>query len=157
MFPHSDVALLPALTFWGLDGYFLAQEQGYFMARAGDRTAWPFEWTAPEAGRGPLTLYVGMLDGDGASDAVIGRTDPFGDDFATLTRRLCEGAGECALRVEEPGEIHSAASCEIKPLGRIDSSSDDSFAAFSRGLLLLLGLLLWSARRRRRQDEGDFG
>jgi hypothetical protein len=43
-------------------------------------TEWSFRWTAPEAGRGEITLYLGVVDGNGAnSPADVTLTDPFGD------------------------------------------------------------------------------
>lgn len=54
------------------------------IASAGTRvgaTDWTFQWTAPDAGTGPVSLYLGAVDGNGAnSDANTTRTDPFGDD-----------------------------------------------------------------------------
>ncbi len=54
------------------------------IASAGTRvgaTDWTFQWTAPDAGIGPVSLYLGAVDGNGAnSDANTTRTDPFGDD-----------------------------------------------------------------------------
>lgn len=55
----------------------------------GDATAWSFEWTAPAEDDGPLTLHIGMVDGDGAGDPSASRTDPLGDDVALLALRLC--------------------------------------------------------------------
>jgi hypothetical protein len=43
-------------------------------------TEWSFRWTAPAAGRGEITLYLGVVDGNGAnSPADVTLTDPFGD------------------------------------------------------------------------------
>ena len=61
-------------------------------------TEWTFEWIAPEAGTGPVTLYLAGVDGDGAGDR-LGRTgDPFGDDVFVG-----------ALRLEEEGNVQPEA------------------------------------------------
>ena len=62
----------------------------------GDETTWSFEWIAPEEDVGPLTLHVGLVDGDGAGDASASRTDPLGDDVALLALRLCGPDLPCA-------------------------------------------------------------
>lgn len=47
-------------------------------------SSWTFTWTAPAAGTGEVTLYVAMVDGNGAdSPPNVTLTDPFGDDVAT--------------------------------------------------------------------------
>jgi hypothetical protein len=61
-----------------------------------DITMWTFTWTAPAAGRGAATLYLGMVDGNGANRADVPENDPGGDDVAIAKLRLCEGAPGCA-------------------------------------------------------------
>jgi uncharacterized protein (TIGR03382 family) len=73
------------------DGRVIAGEKA-------DTTMWTFSWQAPVAGRGPVTLHLGMLDGDGASISSAPQTDPGGDDVAMVKLRMCEGAAGCADR-----------------------------------------------------------
>lgn len=55
---------------------------------------WSFEWTAPDAGTGLVTLHLAGVDGDGASGR-LGRTgDPFGDDV--FVGALSAGENESA-------------------------------------------------------------
>src|SRR5206468_4264190 len=63
-----------------------------------DATMWSFSWTAPSAGRGAVTLHLGLVDGDGAASATVPQNDPGGDDVAVTAVRLCEGASGCADR-----------------------------------------------------------
>jgi hypothetical protein len=54
-------------------------------------TRWEFDWVAPAAGTGAVTLYLGVVDGNGAgSGATETLTDPFGDDVAASSVRLME-------------------------------------------------------------------
>jgi hypothetical protein len=56
-------------------------------------TSWTFQWTAGAAGSGPATIYVAVVDGNGAdSDPTQTLTDPFGDDVFLGTVSLQEGA-----------------------------------------------------------------
>jgi hypothetical protein len=54
------------------------------IASAGQTTGvieWRFSWVAPVAGTGSVTMYLAVVDGNGAdSDPNITLTDPFGDD-----------------------------------------------------------------------------
>jgi hypothetical protein len=72
---------------------------------------WSFDWRAPAAGSGPVTLHVGMVHGDlGGDDGVPPVVDPLGDDTVMVAARLCEGAGPCA-RPAIPALPDSAAQC----------------------------------------------
>jgi hypothetical protein len=73
--------------------------------------SWTFAWTAPVAGTGALTLYLGMVDGNGAGIAGTPTTDPGGDDVATLRLRLCEGSSGCADRAVAAPVDSKAAGC----------------------------------------------
>ncbi len=54
-------------------------------------TSWSFDWIAPPAGTGPVTLYLAVVDGNGAgSDATRTLTDPFGDDVVVTRLRFDE-------------------------------------------------------------------
>jgi hypothetical protein len=54
-------------------------------------TEWAFTWRAPAAGRGTITMWLGVVDGDGAgSPATSTLTDPFGDDVAMGAFALVE-------------------------------------------------------------------
>lgn len=61
---------------------------------------WSFRWTAPEAGRGDITLYLGVVDGNGAnSPADVTLTDPFGDGVFTGYLAATEsGAAQAGAR-----------------------------------------------------------
>jgi hypothetical protein len=71
----------------GLPGQ-LYRRDDHIIASAGliaGETSWTFKWTAPPAGRGAVTFYIGMVDGDGgAAAATETLTDPFGDDVAVM-------------------------------------------------------------------------
>jgi len=46
-------------------------------------TSWTFTWNAPSAMLGPVTIYLCVVDGNGANAAPgVTLTDPFGDDVA---------------------------------------------------------------------------
>lgn len=54
---------------------------------------WSFTWTAPAAGAGPISLYIGMVDGNGAdSPPTQTLTDPLGDDVITASLVLSDGS-----------------------------------------------------------------
>jgi hypothetical protein len=63
------------------------------FARARDElvaTEWHFDWQAPPAGTGPVTLYLAGVDGDGAGSKAVVATDPLGDDVMVAEHRLFE-------------------------------------------------------------------
>jgi hypothetical protein len=99
-----------------------------------DLTAWSFTWTAPSAGRGAVTLHLGIVDGNGAASAAVPQNDPGGDDVAVAKLRLCEGSPGCADRVAPAITDSKAAGC--------------SAAGTSSPLLVLLVLLGLRGRRR---------
>ena len=47
---------------------------------ANDPTSWHLWWSAPQAGSGPVTVYVAAVDGNGGSGTVTSDQDPYGDD-----------------------------------------------------------------------------
>lgn len=54
-------------------------------------TSWTFSWVAPPAATGPVTLYLAVVDGDGAgSGPTETLTDPFGDDVAASSILFAE-------------------------------------------------------------------
>jgi hypothetical protein len=55
-----------------------------FNGPAHNRTRWTFTWTAPAAGRGTVTMYYGLTDGDGDETSD-------GDDNKLGTKKLTEG------------------------------------------------------------------
>ncbi len=79
--------------------------------RAGPDTEWRFGWRAPIAGTGAVTLYLGVVDGDGAGNAAEAQTDPNGDDVAMVSLRACEGAAGCADRPRRAPDESIAAGC----------------------------------------------
>ena len=98
-------------------------------------TMWTFTWTAPSAGRGAVTLHLGMVDGNGANDSVVPLNDPNGDDVAVARLRLCEGVPGCS------GEPPSPALAASKAVGCNASGAASPLLV----LVALVGLL----RRRR--------
>jgi MYXO-CTERM domain-containing protein len=102
---------------------------------------WTFTWTAPPAGRGAATLYLGMVDGNGANDIQVPKNDPSGDDVAVAKLRLCEGAPGCS------GEPPKRELTESKAAGCNASARD---APGRTSLLLALVALVGLLHRRRR-------
>jgi hypothetical protein len=88
-----------------------------------DPTRWHLWWTAPQAGSGPVTLYIAAVDGNGGSGAADNDQDPYGDDTVDAQIFIPE-AGTAA----PPGV---SAGCALS--GR---------AAASSGALVLFGLAL---------------
>ncbi len=105
--------------------------------RAGPDTAWRFGWRAPAAGSGAVTMYLGVVDGDGAGNAVDAQTDPNGDDVAMIRLRACEGASGCADRPRRAADESVAAGC---------AAGGGSNGLASVGLILLAAVI--SLRRR---------
>jgi hypothetical protein len=97
-----------------------------------DATRWHFWWTAPPAGNGRVTFYVGVVDGDGGGSAGAAENDqdPLGDD-----------ALEAAIPVFEAGAPRP-------PVAGAGCSS--ARGAFAPALLVVLGvgLFAWAVRRR---------
>jgi hypothetical protein len=54
---------------------------------------WTFTWTAPARGTGPVTIYLGAVDGDGAGDRDTARQDHLGDDVYVARLTLSESTG----------------------------------------------------------------
>jgi len=57
-------------------------------------TSWTFQWTAPAAGAGLITVYWGVVDGDCMMDSL-------GDDVKVGTTKLVEGTASLAPRSGE--------------------------------------------------------
>ena len=76
------------------------------IASAGRQTGvteWRFTWVAPPAGTGPVTLYLGVVDGNGANSAANETlTDPFGDDVYTAKVTLQEAAVTASVQAAPP-------------------------------------------------------
>lgn len=68
----------------------LAQGGALFSRGSRDETEWSFSWQAPVAGTGWLDVYLVAVDGDGAGDATMTATDPFGDDVIAGGFRIAE-------------------------------------------------------------------
>jgi hypothetical protein len=77
-------------------------------------TSWKFTWTAasPDDGspvRGPVTLYLGAVDGNAANSPGVTLTDPFDDDVFTGTVKLNEAPGMMGQRQPtRPGTLACA-------------------------------------------------
>jgi hypothetical protein len=103
------------------------------IARNGP-TSWRFYLTAPPAGSGPLTLYLGAVDGNGGDGTAANDQDVFGDDTV-----------RAIVPLREAGD----------PLGGFDASAGCSAAAAGRprgstAAVALVFLLAALARRRLR-------
>jgi len=106
-------------------------DDGFVISGEGkDTTMWSFLWTAPTAGRGAVTLYLGMVDGNGAATSTVPQNDPGGDDVAVARLRMCEGAPGCADVAKPPLTDSKAAGC----------SAGGGLASPLLVLLALLGL-----------------
>jgi hypothetical protein len=107
----DDVAM-PAGVLASADGTVQTIDDGNVVSGEGkDITMWTFTWTAPESGRGATTLYLGMVDGNGAASATVPENDPGGDDVAVVTMRLCESSPGCADRPAPVVTESKAAGC----------------------------------------------
>ncbi len=61
-------------------------------------TEWTFRWTAPDAGAGRVTFYLGVVDGNGADAPPTSTlTDPYGDDVATGALSLQESGARAEV------------------------------------------------------------
>jgi len=62
-----------------------------------DPTRWRFYFTAPIAGTGPLTLYLGAVDGNGGDGSATNDQDPYGDDTVRATVPMKEANALAAV------------------------------------------------------------
>jgi hypothetical protein len=79
------------------DAYVLTD--GTAVAGSGashDKTSWDLCWTAPKAGRGPLTLYVSAVDGNGGDGTDQNPNDTVGDDVFIGSLPIPEKNGQAA-------------------------------------------------------------
>jgi uncharacterized protein (TIGR03382 family) len=97
-------------------------------------TEWRFSWAAPPDSV-PATLYLAMLDGDGATDPIIRFIDPIDDDVALVRLHLCP-MGQTCPPPSPPEEEKSPAGCH---------AANGVGSAWPLGLLLVL---MWGWRRR---------
>ncbi|MBL4635104.1 MAG: hypothetical protein JKY56_14625, partial [Kofleriaceae bacterium] len=100
---------------------------------------WEFTWLAPEIAV-PATLYIAMLDGDGASDPERRFIDPLNDDIATMELFICPD-GEVCNPPDEPAEERSPAGCSA------GGSGNDGMRSLVF-LLFVLVLLRWRSSDR---------
>lgn len=81
-----DGAGAPAGTIGGFDpGRFYARGTSILASDSttNNETSWSFTWTAPPAAPGPITINLGVVDGNGAGvGGASTLTDPLGDDVA---------------------------------------------------------------------------
>ncbi|MGE0791402.1 MAG: choice-of-anchor V domain-containing protein [Sandaracinaceae bacterium] len=74
-------------------------------------TEWTFAWTAPPAGSGAITFYMGVVDGNGANaEATVTRNDPFGDDVWFGYLRVEERTGTASRWRGLPDDPEAAVS-----------------------------------------------
>lgn len=90
-------------------------------------TEWRFTWSAP-VDPVPATLYLAMLDGDGASDPINRFIDPLDDDVAVVSLTLCP-EGQTCTPPDEPEQDKSPAGC---------TASGQPASLWGLGLLSLL-------------------
>lgn len=105
-------------------------------------TEWSFTWFSPRESAGPVTLYLAMLDGDGAGETDLRWIDPLNDDVATLELRLCPTGEPCPA----PGgdvEIESKVHCNL---------AGSNLSAASALLWLFMAVLVLRPRRAGRYD-----
>jgi hypothetical protein len=108
-------------------------------------TEWSFRWTAPEAGRGDITLYLGVVDGNGAnSPADVTLTDPFGDGVFTGYLAATESsAAPATLQASVQARGERAATGRL-PAARAPATQQGGCGASrdaSPGMIMLLALL----------------
>lgn len=88
----SDGQGRPAGTISGYAPEDIYQANETKIASTGKKVgtaSWSFTWTAPKAGTGAVTLYLAMVDGNGAdSPPTVTQTDPFGDDVIAVKLNL---------------------------------------------------------------------
>lgn len=78
-------------------------------------TEWSFSWFAPDDPQ-PATLYLALLDGDGASDPIRRFIDPLNDDVITVQVALCPTGMDCKP-LAAPDEETSPAGCSaVNPI-----------------------------------------
>jgi len=119
------------------DASAISIDDGDVVAGEGkDIAMWSFAWTAPAAGRGPITLHLGMVDGDGAASAAVPQNDPGGDDVAVVHLRACEAGAACPSRAAPPQTDARVGGCQTGDAGS--------------PLLVILGLAVLRALRRKR-------
>jgi hypothetical protein len=88
-------------------------DDGNVIAGEGkDVAMWSFAWTAPAAGRGPITLHLGMVDGDGAASASVPQNDPGGDDATAVHLRACEAGAACGPVAAPPQTDARVGGCQ---------------------------------------------
>lgn len=131
-----------ALASPDLDKVELVDDGNVIAGEGKGITMWSFIWTAPAAGRGAATLYVGVVDGNGANSAQVPQNDPGGDDVATAKLRLCEGGSSCPEPPSPTQVESSAASCSATGGSAPWMIALALFGLVRRRRLALLGLVL---------------
>jgi len=62
-----------------------------------DETSWTFSWTAPAAAAGPISIDLGVVDGNGAGQVGTSTlTDPTGDDVVMVHYAVTSGSARAA-------------------------------------------------------------
>lgn len=84
-FPTNAVAAGQNSVMWG-DCHGIMQLPHADSASAAPLTEWNFSWTAPAAGKGELTMFIGVVDGDTGGDSSLK------DDTVERTIPLKEGS-----------------------------------------------------------------
>jgi hypothetical protein len=134
----------PIAGFGGFDASLTTIDGDNVIAASGQeaQTSWSFHFIAPPAGRGAITLYASMVDGNGGDGTSMFPSDPLGDDVASVTVRLCEGSAGCAPRASRQTFSSPAASgCTIAATGRTRVGS-------ARWLMVAAAIAILATRRR---------
>ncbi|MBI2896515.1 MAG: hypothetical protein HYY06_23355 [Deltaproteobacteria bacterium] len=110
---------------------------GAVFGNGSSQAAWTFDWIAPPAGSGSVTLYLAAVDGDGAAGS---GSDLYRDDVAVASLALSE-AGSSGPNVR-PTATFEASGC------RTAGGSGASFAPVWLLVALLLPAISCSRSRR---------
>ncbi len=96
-------------------------------------TSWHVWWTAPNAGSGPVTIYVSAVDGNGGNGTPDVDQDPYGDDVVSASFFIQEAGAAVPTGAQ--------ASCAVvaRPAAR---------GRWPLGLAVAALALLWLRRRR---------
>ncbi len=115
------------------------------MITMNGQTRWRFWWTAPTAGAGPLTLYVGAVDGNGGDGTTANDQDPYDDDTVAASITIKESGA--------PFSFDASAGCSLHPASRTEGRAG---LALMMSAFLLLGLGLGRGRRAHRSARRAF-
>jgi hypothetical protein len=121
----TEAAAAGAVSGFAAEDFFTRGSS--ILASAGrtpNEIVWSFDWTAPAAGSGPVTIYAAVVDGNGAGSApTVTLTDPFDDDVwvgrTTLEERSTEARGvtQAVRRLRTAARVRQPAQTSLPLLG----------------------------------------